>query len=173
MAKTLTSGPAYARREQRPANEQRPPGNPEEEKQGPVAVTEYDGEFVQSRDFITASETPEVLDEINDDMTSTEFSCDKCDRTFKTERGKTAHMVAKHSDDEGNDAESDEDEEDEELFDEQAEADAAAFDAAQIKEGRSEDVAPDGKESESPFDADDDEPREASPEMNEESKDSK
>ena len=146
----FTSGPAYARREQRPANEQRPPGNPEENKEGPVAVTEYDGEFVQARDFITASETPEVLDEINDDMTSTEFTCDNCDRTFKTERGKTAHMVAKHSDDSGNDAESDEDEEDIELMDEQAEPDAAATDAAQPTEGEVD------EDSASEFTADDD-----------------
>lgn len=127
----LTGGTAHARREQRPANEQRPPGNPEENKEGPIAVTEFDGEFVQSRDFITATERPEVLDEINDDMKSDEFQCDECDRTFKTERGKTAHMVAKHSDDGGDDSESDEDEEDIALMDEQAEADADATDAAQ------------------------------------------
>jgi hypothetical protein len=154
----LVGGTAHARREQRPANEQRPPGNPEEEKEGPGAVTEFDGEFVQSRDFITATERPEVLDEINDDMSSDEFQCDECDRTFKTERGKTAHMVAKHSDDGGSDSESDEDKEDIALMDEQAEADAEATEAANPQaedeadasdNGKSEDEAEDNPEKES------------------------
>lgn len=91
------------RREQLPANEQRPPGNPEEQKEGPRAVVAFDGEFVQGRDAATMSEDVKVSeDEV--------FVCPECEREFKTTRGLDSHFEAKHSEDEAEDESDDEDE---------------------------------------------------------------
>lgn len=83
---------AHVRREQLPANEQRPPGNPEEQKAGPRAVTEFDGELVQTRDFVTTSEDVSVAQE--DEV----FVCPDCEREFKTSRGLDSHYENKHGD---------------------------------------------------------------------------
>jgi len=94
---------AYVRRDQLPANEQRPPGNPEEQKAGPRKVTAFDGEFVEARDFATTSEDVSTPKEVEAEHPQDEafnedtFTCEECGKEFKTERGMNSHIEAKHS----------------------------------------------------------------------------